>query len=103
MLFRSLESIRNPHVDRIVESEEGLGNLNVREIILSLILRLQVSCKENVNMYFNNVFSTSDADVPSYMSTVAAIKKGSEAASQLTKMKNITFVLRQGMHSIHSF
>ena len=102
-LLFELESIRNPHVGRIVESEEGLGNINVREIILSLILRLQISCQENVNMYFNNVFSTSDADVPSYMSTVAAITKGSLAASQLTKMKNITSVLRQGMRSLQSF
>ena len=87
LLLFELASIRDVHDGRIVDSDEDLGSLNVREIILALFLRMQKDCKSIVDTYFENIISVSDADINSMISSVAAIVNGNLASSKLTKMR----------------
>ena len=77
---------------------EGLGSLNVREIILALYLRMQRDCKSTVDTHFDNILSTNDADIQSTMSSAALLMKGNLASSKLAKMRILSSVLQQGSY-----
>ena len=99
LLLFEVESIRHVHDGLIVDSDEGLGSLNVREIILALFLRMQKDCKSIVDTHFENILSASDADTNSMISSVASIVNGNLASSKLTKMRILSSVLQQGNYN----
>ena len=98
LLLFELESIRDVHDGRIVDGDEGLGSLNVREIMLALFLRKQIDCKSIVDTHLENILSTGDADINSMISSAANSVKGSMASSKLTKLRILSSVLQQGNH-----
>ena len=87
-----LKCIRDPHVRYNAESDNEVGKVDVREIIVGLILRMQEACKENVELHIRKV-----VDVRSIAPTDINNTDGSLASTQLFRMRNITYRLEEGI------
>ena len=89
-----LKCIRDPHVGRIVEGDNGLDEIDVREIIVGLILRMQKGCRENVELRIKKV-----VDERSMTPTLIDNTDGCLASTQLFRMRSIAFRLEQGTYN----
>ena len=87
-----LKCIRDPHVRYNTESDNEIGKIDVQEIIVGLILRMQEACKENVKLHIRKV-----VDQSTIAPTQITNTDGSLASTQLFRMRNIAHRLEKGI------